>query len=172
MWNDFKIIRVMGVITVKRILIDAVLCIFQRDESTSLDNSCSQKYNSYWGDVIPVHVDDGGGDGDHDAEQGRDQAQAAAQLDQSGVSIVTVSQSEASITLTSQPRRCDVLENSVTVSPVTTSWNIIIIIIFIIYTDIFFGLSSNKVVITVCYKHFHGIRMRLFDFDLLFASGC
>ena len=38
MWNDFKIIRVMGVITIKRILIDAVLCIFQRDESTSLDN--------------------------------------------------------------------------------------------------------------------------------------
>ena len=136
--------------------------VIQRDVSTSSDiwflflEKCR---TSNEGDVIPVHVDDGGGDGDHDAEQGRDQAQAAAQLDQSGVSIVTVNQSEASITLTSQPRRCDVLEKSVTVSPVTTSWNIIIIIIFIIYTDIFFGLSSNKVVITVCYKHFHGISM-------------
>ena len=98
--------------------------VIQRDVSTSSDilflflEKCR---TSNEGDVIPVHVDDGGGDGDHDAEQGRDQAQAAAQLDQSGVSIVTVNQSEASITLTSQPRRCDVLEKSVTVSPVTTS---------------------------------------------------
>ena len=183
MWNDFKIIRVMGVITIKRILIDAVLCIFQRDSTwwkyklKIFLRPLEKCITSNQRDVLPVHVDDCGGDGDHDAEQGRDQAQAAAQLDQSGVSIVTVSQSEESITLTSQPRRCDVLENSVTVSPVTTSWNkssviILIIIIVIIYTDIFFGLSSNKVVITVCYKHFHGIRMRLFDFDLLFASGC
>ena len=176
MWNDFKIIRVMGVITVKRILIDAVLCIFQRDESTSLDNSCSQKYNfksvlydtcscgrRWWWRWPRRRAGPRPGTGSRSAGPIRSQycdgqpIRGEYYLDQPAAAVRRLGEERHGESRHHQLKHYHHHHFH------HLHWHIL---------RSQFKQSCHNCMLQTFSWNKHGIRMRLFDFDLFFASGC